>query len=88
MNQSDRFEKTATCPDNERLLAYRRNQASDSDAARIAHHVQGCEFCLLTLELLAFHPAEPLTPPSPPSVPKSLSEKLRRFRARADRQSE
>ncbi len=88
MNQTDRFEKTAACPDNELLLAYRRNQASDFAAARIARHVQDCEFCLLTLELLAFHPAEPLAPPSPPPVPKSLSEKLRHFRVRPDRRSE
>ncbi|HWQ34230.1 MAG TPA: hypothetical protein VNQ79_15385 [Blastocatellia bacterium] len=88
MNQNDRFEKTAACPDNELLLAYRRGEAVSSEAAEIERHLRGCEFCLLTLELLTFYPPDPLIPPDPPPVPKNLIGKLRRLRVGNNPESE
>ncbi len=79
MTQNDRFEKSASCPDNEILLAYQRDELNSSAADEVEHHLRGCEFCLLLLDLLAYHPREAAIPPDPPPLPESLLKKLRRL---------
>lgn len=74
--QNDRFAKTADCPDNEILLAYERAELSGAQAESVRQHLCECEFCLLMLDLLAFHPQGNPGLPDVPPLPEKLSRML------------
>jgi hypothetical protein len=76
MTQDTRFEKSRACPTNEALLAFQRHALSSVETSQIAEHLQDCEFCFLTLDLLKFHPADELLPPRPAPVPDGLPRLL------------
>ena len=80
MTQNARFEKYASCPANEQLLAYRRGELNAAEADHVAAYVQACEFCFLLLDLIEFHPEGDPLPIDPAPMPESLRHLLSRRR--------
>jgi hypothetical protein len=76
MMQNDRFAKIAGCPENEKLLAFARTELSETEMEVVISHLQNCEFCVLTLELLTLHPQEIPALPDIPPLPEKLQHLL------------
>jgi hypothetical protein len=69
-SQNNSFRKTLECPTNELLLNF-LNSGGQPSAAWIVAHLETCEFCELSLELMNAHPDQ-LEPPTIPPVPDAL----------------
>ena len=69
-SQNNSFRKTLECPTNELLLNFLHAGGLPSEPW-IVEHLETCEFCELSLELMNAHPDQ-LEPPTIPPVPDAL----------------
>jgi hypothetical protein len=71
-SQNNSFRKTLQCPTNELLLNFLRTGGLPSEPW-IVEHLETCEFCELSLELMNEHPDQ-LELPTIPPVPDALRD--------------